>query len=252
MDRRCTWSEWRSRLSVRPRRFSPATSLRPHDVDLVLHRQRRRRNRVDCRMRLDASCAPCWTGSVFPYWRESKAPPVRTKPMGAFSKIGYGISAQKTLRHTPTGGGHDSRPNQVDRILSPHHDQGRDATSPPSFGPRSPVSTTRAPLHYVKLSRPLSGRIDIGGRIWRQQAARRAVLALGRPTAGAFTGARGWIASSRHGLKVRLRLRARNADAAICHHDGFLRSLSRISSLADAELPRDFQSRCRRGSQGTR
>ena len=61
-------------------------------------------NRVDYGMRLDDHCAPVGDEPVFPYWREFEPPPpVRTKPMGAFSKMGYGISTQRVLRRTETG-----------------------------------------------------------------------------------------------------------------------------------------------------
>lgn len=56
------------------------------------------RNRVDYGMRLTAECAPIKEDSVFPYWREfEKSPPVRTKPLGTFEYLGYGISEQRMV-----------------------------------------------------------------------------------------------------------------------------------------------------------
>lgn len=76
------------------------------------------RNRVDYGMRLDAGCAPVGAEPVFPYWREFEPPaPIRTKPMSAFSKLGYGISMQKVLKHAGPGGEHVIKLRQVDRIL---------------------------------------------------------------------------------------------------------------------------------------
>src|SRR5215510_9294156 len=63
------------------------------------------KNRVDYGMRLDSRCAPSGEEPVFPYWREFEPPPpVRTKPMSAFSKMGYGISTQRVVRRTAAGG----------------------------------------------------------------------------------------------------------------------------------------------------
>ncbi len=59
-------------------------------------------NRVDYGMRLTARCAPVNNDAVFPYWREfENSPPVRTKPLGAFAHLGYGIAEQRLVR-----GGH--------------------------------------------------------------------------------------------------------------------------------------------------
>jgi Domain of unknown function (DUF4833) len=56
-------------------------------------------NRVDYGMRLTASCAPVNNDAVFPYWREfENSPPVRTKPLGTFAHLGYGISEQRLVR----------------------------------------------------------------------------------------------------------------------------------------------------------
>ena len=62
------------------------------------------KNRVDYGMRLDKHCAPVGDEPVFPYWREFEPPPpVRTKPMSGFSKMGYGISTQKVLKRSAAG-----------------------------------------------------------------------------------------------------------------------------------------------------
>lgn len=55
-------------------------------------------NRVDYGMRLTATCAPMNNDAVFPYWREFENPPVRTKRLGTFEYLGYGISEQRLVR----------------------------------------------------------------------------------------------------------------------------------------------------------
>lgn len=56
-------------------------------------------NRVDYGMRLTSGCAPPDNAAVFPYWRElENSPPVRTKPLGTFAHLGYGISEQRLVR----------------------------------------------------------------------------------------------------------------------------------------------------------
>ena len=59
-------------------------------------------NRVDYGMRLTTHCVPLNNDAVLPYWREfENSLPVRTKPLGAFAHLGYGISEQRLVR-----GGH--------------------------------------------------------------------------------------------------------------------------------------------------
>src|SRR5262249_3023296 len=125
------------------------------------------RNRVDYAMRLDANCAPAGEDPVFPYWREFEgSPPVRTKPMGAFSKLGYGISAQRTLRRTPTGSEHVIPLRQVQRPLFITTTKGADGHC--SALVRTKIGAVEyAELRsiYVKLSGPLSvAYVDIKGQ----------------------------------------------------------------------------------------
>lgn len=76
------------------------------------------RNRVDYGMRLDSNCAPYGEEPVFPYWREFEPPPpVRSKPLGAFAKMGYGIATQRVLKRSATGGETTIRLKQVKRTL---------------------------------------------------------------------------------------------------------------------------------------
>jgi len=77
------------------------------------------RNRADYGMRLDGRCAPLGNEPVFPYWREFEPPPpVRTRPMSEFSKLGYGISTQQVVRRTETGGETAIKLKQVGRSIS--------------------------------------------------------------------------------------------------------------------------------------
>jgi hypothetical protein len=73
-------------------------------------------NRVDYGIRLDAHCAPIRDEAVFPYWREfEKSPPVRVHTLGVFEFIPYGISEQRILRRTPTGGEHFVKLRQFEK-----------------------------------------------------------------------------------------------------------------------------------------
>lgn len=125
------------------------------------------RNRVDYGIRLDTHCAPYREEPVFPYWREFEPPPpVRTKPMGAFSRLGYGISVQKVLERTTTGGELAIKLKQVDRTIYVTTNRGANGrcsalvrTKIGSVGYAELVSI------FVKLSGPLSvSYIDIKGK----------------------------------------------------------------------------------------
>jgi hypothetical protein len=125
------------------------------------------RNRVDYGMRLDDHCAPVGEEPVFPYWREFEPPPpVRTKPMGAFSKIGYGISTQRVLRRTDASSEHAIKLNKVDRVI--YITTTRNASGRCSALVRTKIAGVEyAELAsvYVKLSGPLSvSYIDIKGK----------------------------------------------------------------------------------------
>ena len=125
------------------------------------------RNRVDYAMRLDTHCAPYGEEPVFPYWREFEPPPpVRTKSMGAFSKMGYGVSTQRVLRRTAAGGEIAIKLRQVDRVIFV-------TTSRAASGRCSALVRTKiANVEYaelvsifVKLSGPLSvSYIEIKGK----------------------------------------------------------------------------------------
>jgi len=125
------------------------------------------RNRVDYGMRLDANCAPYGEEPVFPYWREFEPPPpVRTKPMSAFSKMGYGISTQRVVRRNAAGGETVIKLRQVGRAITI-------TTSRAANGRCTAlVRTTIAKVNnaellsiFVKLSGPLSvAYIDIKGK----------------------------------------------------------------------------------------
>jgi len=125
------------------------------------------RNRVDYGMRLDENCAPYGEEPVFPYWREFEPPPpVRTKLMGAFSKMGYGISTQHVVRRARSGGEASIKLKQVGRVIFI-------TTSRAANGRCSALVRTKiANVPYaelvsifVKLSGPLSvSYIDIKGR----------------------------------------------------------------------------------------
>lgn len=125
------------------------------------------RNRVDYGMRLDDHCAPVGDEPVFPYWREFEPPPpVRTKPMGAFSKLGYGISTQRVLRRAETGGEHALKLKQVDRVI--YITTTKNANGHCSALVRTKIAGVEyAELTsvYIKLSGPLSvSYIDIKGK----------------------------------------------------------------------------------------
>ena len=76
------------------------------------------RNRVDYAMRLDANCAPYGEEAVFGYWRVFEgSPPVRTKELSLMDKIPYGISEQRALSRTTTGGEYSLRLKQFDRPI---------------------------------------------------------------------------------------------------------------------------------------
>jgi len=143
-------------------------SFGPHDVETLFSIGKSDdRNRVDYAMRLDANCSPAGEDPVFPYWREfERSPPVRTKSMGMFSKMGYGISTQKTLRRTPTGSEHAIRLKQVERVLYITTTKGADGRCSALVRTKiSGIDYAELRSIYVKLSGPLSvAYIDIQGK----------------------------------------------------------------------------------------
>jgi hypothetical protein len=106
--------------------LAPATSMAddprfgPSDVQTVFFISKSDdKNRVDYGMRLNENCAPLNDDAVFPYWREfERAPPVRTHSLSVFEYVPYGISEQRMLRRTRTGGEHTMRLKQVARPIS--------------------------------------------------------------------------------------------------------------------------------------
>jgi hypothetical protein len=143
-------------------------SFGPHDIETLFFISKSDdRNRVDYGMRLDENCSPAGEDPVFPFWREfERAPPVRTKPMGAFSKLGYGISAQRTLRRTATGGQHAIRLKQVARLLFITTTKGADGHCAALVRTRiASVEYAEVRSIYVKLAGLLSvAYVDIRGR----------------------------------------------------------------------------------------
>jgi hypothetical protein len=76
------------------------------------------RNRVDYGIHLDANCAPVGDDAVFQYWREfENSPPVRVHGLGMFEYIPYGISEQRTISRTSSGGSHTIKLRQLDKML---------------------------------------------------------------------------------------------------------------------------------------
>jgi hypothetical protein len=125
------------------------------------------RNRVDYGMRLDSKCAPYGDEPVFPYWREFEPPPpVRTKPMGAFSKIGYGISTQRIVKRTATGGEIHIKLKQVGRTIFITTSKGANGRCSALVRTKiASVQHAELVSIFVKLSGPLSvSYIDIKGK----------------------------------------------------------------------------------------
>jgi hypothetical protein len=148
--------------------FASDPSFGRHDVQtLFFIAKSDDRNRVDYAMRLDTNCAPFGEDPVFPYWREFEgAPPVRTKSMGAFAKMGYGISTQRTLKRTMAGGEHVIRLKQVERVLFITTTKGVDGACSALVRTKiAGVEYAELRSIYVKLSGPLSvAYIDIKGQ----------------------------------------------------------------------------------------
>jgi hypothetical protein len=125
------------------------------------------RNRVDYGMRLDKHCAPLGEEPVFPYWREFEPPPpVRTKPLSAFAKMGYGISTQKVLKRSATGGETVIKLKQVDRTITISTKKGANGRCTALVRMKI-ASVDHAELLsvFVKLAGPLSvSYLDVKGK----------------------------------------------------------------------------------------
>ena len=131
------------------------------------------RNRVDYGMRLDSQCAPYGEEPVFPYWRDFEPPlPGRTRRLGFFAKLGYGISTQQ-VRRTAAGGETTIKLRQVERVIS--ITTSRAANGRCSALVRTTIANARSAelvSIFVKLAGPLSVTyIDIKGKD----------LAMGKP-----------------------------------------------------------------------
>ena len=125
------------------------------------------RNRVDYAIRLDAHCAPYGDEPVFPYWREFEPPPpVRTKPLGALAKMGYGISTQKVVRRTEAGGETTMKLKQVGRAISITTSRGANGRCAAVVRMKiADVPAAELFSIFVKLAGPLSvSYIDVKGR----------------------------------------------------------------------------------------
>ena len=125
------------------------------------------RNRVDYGMRLDARCAPLGDEPVFPYWREFEPPPpVRTRSMGAFAKMGYGISTQRVVQRSATGGETSIKLKQVGRLISITTSRGANGRCSAVVRMKiADVPSAELLWIFVKLAGPLSvSYIDVKGR----------------------------------------------------------------------------------------
>lgn len=124
-------------------------------------------NRVDYGMRLDSHCAPYGEEPVFPYWRQFEPPPpVRTKPMGAISKLGYGIVSQDVVMRTAAGGETTIQLKQVGRAISITTKRGANGRCMAVVRTKiANVQNAELVSIFVKLSGPLSvSHIDIKGK----------------------------------------------------------------------------------------
>jgi len=125
-------------------------------------------NRVDYGIHLDATCSATNDEAVVPYWREFEPPPMRTKALGMFAHIGYGIAAQRAVKRSSTGGDYALRLKQVGRpigIATRRGDDGRCRATA-----RTTIAGVNAQLSsiYVKLGGPLSVEyIEVRGRDFR-------------------------------------------------------------------------------------
>jgi hypothetical protein len=125
-------------------------------------------NRVDYGIHLDATCSAANDEAVVPYWRQFEPPPVHTKALGMFARMGYGIAAQRAVKRGPAGGDYALRLKQVGRpigIATRRGENGRCIATA-----RTTISGVNAELSsiYVKLSGPLSVEyIEVKGRDFR-------------------------------------------------------------------------------------
>jgi Domain of unknown function (DUF4833) len=90
----------------------------PFDVQTVFYISKSDdHNRVDYGIHLDSRCSPTDNDAVYYYWREFEgAPPVRVHSPGVLDGIGYGISDQRMLAKSFTGGVHFIQLRQLPRL----------------------------------------------------------------------------------------------------------------------------------------
>jgi hypothetical protein len=128
------------------------------------------RNRVDYGIHLDEHCVPVGNDAVFPYWREfENSPPVRVHTLGLFEYIAYGISEQRTISKTATGGVYLVRLRQLDKtpvgIITTKGPDGHCASQA-----RSQINGKEAELLYVYVKLRSGGLtpsveyVDVHGR----------------------------------------------------------------------------------------
>lgn len=91
----------------------------PFDMQTVFYIEKSNdKDRVDYGMRLDQYCAPAGDRAVFPYWRLLQdAPPVRSHPISFIQHMAYGISEQRPVEKSRTGGKYIVQLKQVDRPI---------------------------------------------------------------------------------------------------------------------------------------
>lgn len=90
----------------------------PHDIPTVFYISKSDdKNRVDYGIRLDDRCAPTVDEAVFQYWRHFEPPNdgTYTHKLSTMEYIPYGISEQRSLKKTPTGGIHVMKLRQFDK-----------------------------------------------------------------------------------------------------------------------------------------
>lgn len=86
--------------------------------------------------------------------------------MSAFSKLGYGISMQKVLKRSTSGGEHAIKLKQVDRVLYISTSRGADGRCSALVRTQiAGVANAKLDSIFVKLSGPLSvAYVDIKGQ----------------------------------------------------------------------------------------
>jgi hypothetical protein len=165
---RCLWLATVALMALPRSALAQDPSFGPNDLETLFFISKSDdHNRVDYGMRLDTHCAPYGEEPVFPYWREFEPPPpVRTKSMGAFSRMGYGISMQRVLRRTAAGGEIAVKLRQVDRTIFVTTTRGTNGRCSALVRTRiANVEYAELVSIFVKLSGPLSvSYIDVKGR----------------------------------------------------------------------------------------